>query len=498
MGQTTGKKSISLDPVDYLPNDMLWKIFGFLSVEDLCHLAVCSKAWRNVTNTNILWLHNCKLRDWERFGTEVDLRKDKPIHSTETINSGASPTFQVDLVITGDCNLKDLAPTCEWKEVYMRAWHLDRNWSEGRYWVHRLALPELSAVKTNCVSSDGRTFVAGEELGFVRLWDLNSGSLLRKIQTSGLITSPYQGVRKMVLKNNIGFAAFMGGVLVFEASTGKVLKLIRPGHDNDFDRYTPSGLYMEEDKVIVSYSLQSGRESEGVPVHIWDISGSVERGDVACTETKLCTDSLNVSMRREMECFACQGHWVITSFEDETAFILWDTRTSQHVRIYKGHSAEVRCGHLDEDTIMTGDSDGEIKVWTTDSDFCLKTLSTKHPEYSNFTCKFLLFNDKGIAAFFKPRRWACEENFGFLVFWSRDGTPLNKYGSTVKDYKVHGDRLVILHALDNLQVSVLEVSTGKCLLIREFDGKRDNTLHMDDTKIVLKFEDGDVVILQYW
>ncbi|XP_038077363.1 uncharacterized protein LOC119745212 [Patiria miniata] len=277
----------SQNPVDCLPNEILWKIIGFLSLEDLCYLAVCSKTWRNVTNTNSLWLHLCKLRDWERFGTEVDLRKETPIHSTGTSTSGTSPTFQTDSVINDDCNLKDLAPTCEWKEVYMRAWHLDRNWSEGRYQEHSLVLSDSGSdfnnATTRCVASDGTIFGAGDTTEYVGLWELKfSGQFLQKIQPSKYIPLPrtsYNEIEAMTMKDNIGVAAFMGGILVFEASTGNVLKLIR-GTASDFDRYKPSGLYMEEDKVIVSYRhYQRADNDEGIPVHIWDISGLVELRD---------------------------------------------------------------------------------------------------------------------------------------------------------------------------------------------------------------------------
>ncbi|XP_038077362.1 probable E3 ubiquitin ligase complex SCF subunit sconB [Patiria miniata] len=262
----------SQNPVDCLPNEILWKIIGFLSLEDLCYLAVCSKTWRNVTNTNSLWLHLCKLRDWERFGTEVDLRKETPIHSTGTSTSGTSPTFQTDSVINDDCNLKDLAPTCEWKEVYMRAWHLDRNWSEGRYQEHSLVLSDSGSdfnnATTRCVASDGTIFGAGDTTEYVGLWELKSGQFLQKIQPSKYIPLPrtsYNEIEAMTMKDNIGVAAFMGGILVFEASTGNVLKLIR-GTASDFDRYKPSGLYMEEDKVIVSYRHYQRADNDEVTV----------------------------------------------------------------------------------------------------------------------------------------------------------------------------------------------------------------------------------------
>ncbi|XP_038079426.1 uncharacterized protein LOC119746518 isoform X3 [Patiria miniata] len=497
----------SLDPVDYLPNEILCKIIGFLSVEDLCHLAVCSKAWRNVTNTNSLWLHLCKLRDWERFGTEVDLRKEKPIHSTETRKWGSIPTFQAESVITGDCNVKDLAPTCEWKEVYMRAWHLDRNWSEGRYREHHAYLPVRTYYKASSVASDGRTYAAGDYYGFVRLLDFNSGRFLRKFQATNSTRSQILKIKRasmsrktktesdiaihhMHLKNDIGVAVFKGGMLVFEGSTGNALRRITPSKWSDFDRYLPRKSYFEENKIIVSYNWLD------FPLHIWDISDLVEGVDNgACTETILHTETSedNPHPEASYHLLGCHGHFVITSSLSHPEFLFWDTRTPEIIRIYKGHKGNVSCGHLDENTIMTGDNAGEVKVWTTASDVCMKTLSEFPPEvclnshFHHRRINTVQFTDKVIVAGSQSR----------IVVWSRDGILLNMEDVELRSTSIC-NRLVTCTRSPEL-ISVWDLSTGKRLYRHEFELGLLDLLYTDDTRIVVQVGYNRLVkMLQFW
>ncbi|XP_038079425.1 probable E3 ubiquitin ligase complex SCF subunit sconB isoform X2 [Patiria miniata] len=487
----------SLDPVDYLPNEILCKIIGFLSVEDLCHLAVCSKAWRNVTNTNSLWLHLCKLRDWERFGTEVDLRKEKPIHSTETRKWGSIPTFQAESVITGDCNVKDLAPTCEWKEVYMRAWHLDRNWSEGRYREHRAFLPKLTYDKARGMASDGKTYAAGDYYGFVRLWDLNSGRFLRKFQANNLTDSQIRDLKRVAketnrvnhvinhvhLKKDIGVALYNGGILVFEGSTGNALRRISTSKGSNFDRYEPWKSYFEENKIIVSY-----RWNDFFPLHIWDISDLVEGVDNgACTETILHieTSEDNPHPEASYHLLGCHGHFVITSSLSHPEFLLWDTRTPKIIRIYKGHKGNVSCGHLDENTIMTGDNAGEVKVWTTASDVCMKTLSEFPDHFYRRRFNTVQFTDKVIVAGTQSR----------IVVWSRDGILLNMEDVEFENARICS-RLVTYTRSPEL-ISVWDLSTGKRLYHNAFEFGPLDLLYTDDTKIVI-YICSMVQILHFW
>ncbi|XP_038065073.1 uncharacterized protein LOC119735447 [Patiria miniata] len=120
-------------PIYAVPNDLIPTILQHLSAADLCHVASCCRWLRILANQDSLWRHLCQSRGWEHYGTTTDLAKIASYgpskQATGATRSGHySVTFQEDRIVTDD-NTAGLTSTCRWKGVYMRAYHLDRNWS---------------------------------------------------------------------------------------------------------------------------------------------------------------------------------------------------------------------------------------------------------------------------------------------------------------------------------------------------------------------------------
>ncbi|XP_038064777.1 F-box/WD repeat-containing protein 7-like [Patiria miniata] len=113
-------------------DNLIQTIFQHLSATDLCHVASCCRWLRDATNQDSLWRHLCQGKGWEHYGTTTDLAKIPSYGPSEQAagNSVAGDdivTFQKDRIVTDD-NTAGLTGTCRWKGVYMRAYHLDRNW----------------------------------------------------------------------------------------------------------------------------------------------------------------------------------------------------------------------------------------------------------------------------------------------------------------------------------------------------------------------------------
>ena len=95
-------------------------------------------------------LHVCKLNKWEHYGTINDLSSERPFSPNQTNVSNTSPTFTFDIAI----DREGLFETGKWKQTYMRAHHLQRNWATGRYRVAPLL--KAHGERVTCIDCDGK------------------------------------------------------------------------------------------------------------------------------------------------------------------------------------------------------------------------------------------------------------------------------------------------------------------------------------------------------
>lgn len=162
---------LSIDFVSTLPQELVERIFSYLSADDLFGIACCNKSWREFSNTDVLWQPLCALKSWHNFNTDEQLfSKDQFSFSPTGLTS---PRYNKP-------NLSDLAslsPTCRWKEIYCRACHLTQNWTLGRYTV--LPLLRGHQERVDCLDCDGKRLVSGSSDKTARVWDLFTARCLQ-------------------------------------------------------------------------------------------------------------------------------------------------------------------------------------------------------------------------------------------------------------------------------------------------------------------------------
>ena len=76
----------------------------------------------------------CTLKNWESFGEKEDI-----ISNTATVQilQPRNGTLKKQLSFDFDPEKQTILqpPLCRWKDVYIRAFHLEMNWAQGRYTV---------------------------------------------------------------------------------------------------------------------------------------------------------------------------------------------------------------------------------------------------------------------------------------------------------------------------------------------------------------------------
>ncbi|XP_038045236.1 probable E3 ubiquitin ligase complex SCF subunit sconB [Patiria miniata] len=148
---------VSKDYFASLPIEVKEIILNDLTVTDLCHVALCNRSWREAANQDALWRPLCQDNGWERYGEEDRLLKEVPFKSTsqeQVTGEGGSPTFPVDAVVTGS-GWPQLETTCKWKEVYMKAKHLETNWCKNRFYAVSFQFCLTGKVPTKSTADSG-------------------------------------------------------------------------------------------------------------------------------------------------------------------------------------------------------------------------------------------------------------------------------------------------------------------------------------------------------
>ncbi|VDI19575.1 F-box and WD-40 domain protein 7, partial [Mytilus galloprovincialis] len=153
----------------YLPPELIDKVLSYLNVKEIGFFSQVSVNWREASNRDSVWLHHCMKNGWMKYGISGSILHEEPSAKPTTNVSGTSPHF--DLYVPFDTRLSLI---CKWKHVYLRMYHLTRNWEKGRFYVS----PTLRghSQRVTAIDSNGTCLVSGSEDKTLVTWNMHTGS----------------------------------------------------------------------------------------------------------------------------------------------------------------------------------------------------------------------------------------------------------------------------------------------------------------------------------
>ncbi|XP_070571050.1 F-box/WD repeat-containing protein 7-like [Ptychodera flava] len=441
------KPLLAVDFVAYLPKELTEKIFFYLDAKDLCRIACCNKLWRERSNHDPVWQTLCKRKGWLRYGSDADLSAERPF-SPDVITSisNTSPTY------IPPNSVQSLVPICKWKDVYMRAHHLDINWATGKYTVTPLLKGHKEQISS--LDSDGKILVSGSQDRTARVWDLHS------LQCLHILDGHTEYVTCLKLKGNIVVTGCSDGIVrAYDVKTGRCLKKLQ-GHTSGVECLCFDGqtiVSAANDKTVRVWLYHSGKCQHVLRGHQDDIEF-------------LC-------MYKDM---AVSASW------DET-LKLWNLKKGICVHTLRGHTEVVYCCQFDKDMIVSGGGDNHIKIWDTETGYCRQTLMGHTGEVY---C--MKYNSEVIAS---------GSADSTVRLWNHQGICINvmrEHIGVVRCLCLYGPRLIT--GGDRKKIVVWDAKTGEKLNVVHRNPSLLHKMWVNDTKLVTASPEspGAMTVISFW
>lgn len=190
---------IRIDFLSALPPEISFKILSYLDSTSLCRAAQVSQRWRQLADDDIVWHRMCEQhidKKCTKCGWGLPLLEKKRLRESKRVvearlkalTSSSQPDSSPAEV--NENNKRPLAlpdapendskkpRTRPWKEVYKERYNIESNWRNGRY--RTLTYEHESPVL--CLQFDDQYLMTGSYDGKVRIWDVESGELIRALE----------------------------------------------------------------------------------------------------------------------------------------------------------------------------------------------------------------------------------------------------------------------------------------------------------------------------
>ena len=224
-----------------------------------------------------------------------------------------------------------------------------------------LSPPRVTAASITSVAftDDGRRLISGNQFGFLQVWNLANGHLLRSISqpiNSDDFRDPVHGV--VVLPGGTKAATRTGNIHLWDLTTGELLKTYEV-HGLDGEPGRPFALSLDGRTLVFEKVISVDRDLIRKVV-LQDTSGGKEPRDLKFGDNRLHWFS-EISFA-----FSPDGRLLATGAADKTVRV-WDVATAEELRQFDGHIDRVSYVDFSPDgkTLASASWDGTVLLWDT-------------------------------------------------------------------------------------------------------------------------------------
>ena len=342
-------EQLKIDFLTALPNELSYKILGYLDTVSLCKAAQVSRRWRDLADDDVVWSKMClqhvnrrctkcgwglpllekkKLKAWSQHQRQHHRHQQsvevEEVGGDEPESSPPSSESKKRSMVVKDEEVPAKRPKLNphgasssqlsverkfrpWKDVYRDRFKVGYNWKTGRCSIKTFRGHDNGVT---CLQFDHNILATGSYDATIKIWNIETGEVMQTLR------GHTSGVR----------------ALQFDDS-----KLI-------------SGSF---DKTIKIWNWQTGECLNTLQCHTDGVlSVHFDRGTLASGSVDKCVKIFNFDTKQT---FCLRGHtdWVnhvrldtesrtVFSASDDLTVKLWDLDTKQCIKTYKGHVGQVQ------------------------------------------------------------------------------------------------------------------------------------------------------------
>jgi WD40 repeat protein len=199
-------------------------------------------------------------------------------------------------------------------------------------------------------SPTGSSLASGDEEGFIKIWDAASG---KEVLSWKAHAERVQDLAFSPDGRQIASASHDNNVGLWDANTGMALRTLSHTKEVWCVAFAPDGR-----------SLASGA-GDGC-VKLWDVDSGGQKQTLRHTG--------------EVNCLAYSADGRLLASGDDHTLRVWDLRSGEPIRSFRGHSADVSGVAFSPDSrrLASCSHDQTIRIWDLEAD--LETLTLRHPD----------------------------------------------------------------------------------------------------------------------
>ncbi|RAL15371.1 F-box/WD repeat-containing protein [Aspergillus homomorphus CBS 101889] len=317
---------VRIDPVAYLPPEIMSLVFSYLDPESLMQSELVSCAWREQASSRHIWRHVFR-------------------HAYRHHRPSGLPTKKRQAAGLGKAR-----PDQDWKRMFLVRRALEHRWKEGKAAAIYLHGHTDSVY---CAQFDEDKIITGSRDRTIRVWDAHYPWPCRKIigpspgDVSGIgpVNNPTQ--------QSAGKPPFLTICPPPTRSAG-----ITTPVEHSADYHSASILCLQFDEEI----MVTG--SSDFTCIVWDIKNDYK-------------PIRRLEGHRAGVLDVCFDDRYIVSCSKDTTICVWDRQTGALVKKLLGHRGPVNAVQLRGDLVVSASGDGIAKLWNITSGLCVKEFLSK-------------------------------------------------------------------------------------------------------------------------
>ncbi|EED19974.1 F-box and WD40 domain protein, putative [Talaromyces stipitatus ATCC 10500] len=318
---------VRLDPVAYLPAELISHIFSFLSPASLVQLEAVSKSWNKAASSHHVWRNVFR----QTYGYKL--------------SESSSPAARK----TPSAGLGKILPNQDWKKMAMVRKSLDQRWKSGKAAAIYL---KGHTDTVYCVQFDEHKIITGSRDRTIRIWDAHYPWSCLKV-----IGAPATQQRQSATNNTDQQPSANPPFLSICAPSQQWADVVDQSIALS-DCHNASILCLQyDDEIMVT-------GSSDFTCIIWDVKNDYK------PIRRLVGHRSGV-----LDC--CFDDRYIISCSKDTTICVWDRGTGKLVKKLLGHRGPVNAIQLRGDLLVSASGDGVAKLWNISSGLCVKEFSSK-------------------------------------------------------------------------------------------------------------------------